>query len=274
MKTCEVCQTSLTQADIDRGRCPTCRHLLVSTGDDDARTAATIQAPSPSSPESQRDKGTADDDLVARTLAAAGIAPQTEPGASFVPKSGGTEINRFDVTLAPSNSGGTARSPLTEVDFSRIAATIDSANLSPEMVRHVTAAWAGKLDSGTSPETSIKSHDGAVDEDERHTIPPRAISDARTPGDDRTPDAAKAADYELLSNARRGRHGRGLCRAAVARSTASWPSKKIKQSEAGNTDFRQKFLCRSGRHRRTRTPEYRARSTISARTSPARSSTR
>ncbi len=205
---------------------------------DVSRAAATIQFPAPGSATAQFDQGTADDERIAQTLAAAGVAPRTEAGepghlrsGSAVPDSNLTDKYRLDATLAPGAAPG---SPVTENDFRRIAGTVEFSNLAPEVVRQLTAVWSGKLDSQTNPQTSIKTQGPGIDEDDRRIIPLRAVSQVKSA------DAAKA-DYELLSML--GEGGMGVVMSARQSSIDRVVAvKKIKPSEAAKSESRQKFL--------------------------------
>jgi WD40 repeat protein len=241
MNTCQVCKTSLTQADIDIGRCPACSHSLVPAGGNDARTSATIEFAAPESPLLQHDTGTADDERIAQTLAAAGIAPRTEAGPPAIPPhSGANDAGRPDATLAWDKTAAHAESgSLTEADFRRIAGTVEFRNIAPGLVHQLTMVWSGKLNSETSPQTSIKSGGPGIDEDQQRTIPLRAISEAIS---QETTAVAAKADYELLSML--GEGGMGVVMSARQSSIDRVVAvKKIKPSEAAKTESRLKFLA-------------------------------
>ena len=131
MNTCEYCKSTLTQTVIERGRCPTCLRLILPEVADVSRAAATIQFPAPGSATAQFDQGTADDERIAQTLAAAGVAPTDGSRRAGAPAQRvGCSRLQPDRQVPPgrhARAGAAPGSPVTENDFRRIAGTVDSA---------------------------------------------------------------------------------------------------------------------------------------------------
>ena len=127
---------------------------------------------------------------------------------------------------------------MTENDLRRIAATIDSGSVPPDLVRHMTVMWSGKLDSSATPQMSIKSGGGTCADSKKTSgaiIPPRAITEAADL-------PSGKADYELLSKL--GEGGMGVVMSARQSSIDRVVAvKKIKPSEAVKAESRQKFLA-------------------------------
>jgi WD40 repeat protein len=258
MNTCDACKSSLTQADLDRGRCSSCGRSLAPKPDESSRAADKTwkmgqpASPPPESPDAQASRPV---DRSAQTLQAATIQiPDPEgdtageneprsaatvqvPESSTVPPSpAGPNENRVAATI---NLGGTAAfaagSPLTENDLKRIAATIDSGSVPPDLVKHVTMMWSSNVVSSATPETSLKGAGAAMDEDENRVIPPRAITEAAADL------PTGKADYEVLSKL--GEGGMGVVMSARQSSIDRVVAvKKIKPSEAVKAESRQKFV--------------------------------
>ena len=237
MNSCDACQASLTQADLDRGLCSACGHTLAAApampGESPPvidRSAQTLQAGTIQIPSQSDTAGKSD----ARGAATVEV-PAAVPEPSTPPPPDGVSKSRIEATIALGSTAAFAPgAPLTENDLRRIAATIDSGSVPPDLVRHVTMMWSGKLDSSATPQTSIKSDGAAVEEDERRVIPPRAVSEP-------TDLPTGKADYELLSKL--GEGGMGVVMSARQSSIDRVVAvKKIKPSEAAKAESRQKFL--------------------------------